>query len=665
MGRIYEAIEEPGGARVAVKVLVLGSKVDWRLRELFERSTNILMGLSHPAHPRVHAFEQADGGRFVLVRDAFDGGTLEERIAKQDRRLAPSDITRLLTVLLDLLAYLQSRLPPVIHRDIKPANVMFRTLHDDAPVLVDFDTVAAPEGQRSGATIVGTPGYTAPEQFAGEASPSTDVYSLGATMLFVITHTPADLLPRRAGQFDVAGALAPLDPTTRRVLARMIDTDRNRRYATAAEALADLRRGSAPALHATGGTGTRALPLILAAMAFVCLVSFTGVTVFFLRSRPPKLPVTAPATAPVASGPAPGTHHCQSQDLVDCTAMCQKHDPASCANLGYMYDMGVGGVSKDNPRAATLYKEACDGGNPTSCANLGDMYVNGRGVPKDEVRANPLFKQACDRGNALGCVKLGYSYDLGRGVEKDPVRAFSFYDQGCTGGNSDGCGNLGYLYSIGKGVPKDEAHAFTLERQACDKGSMRACGNLGYLYEIGGSVTKDVAAALALYSQACVAGDAPACSALGRMYSKALGVPKDEARGAVYYRQACDGGYATACTSLGYAYAKAQGVPKDVTRAAALYKQGCDGGNATGCANLGDLYATGSGVTKDDTKAIALDTQGCQGGAGNACGNLGYLTEHGRNGPTDRATYVDFYRQGCKAANDWSCNQLKRLGETQ
>jgi len=182
MGRIYEGLEESRGERVAVKMLSLGGTTDWRLRELFERSTHVLMALSHPLLPKVHAFEQDDAGRFILVRDIYDGGTLEERIGRNDRRLAPAEVTRMLEALLDLLVYLQARVPPVIHRDIKPSNVMFRSADDDAPVLVDFDSVAAPEGRRSGLTIVGTPGYTAPEQFAGEASPSTDVYSLGATM---------------------------------------------------------------------------------------------------------------------------------------------------------------------------------------------------------------------------------------------------------------------------------------------------------------------------------------------------------------------------------------------------------------------------------------------------------------------------------------------------
>jgi hypothetical protein len=228
MATVYEAVREPDGARVAVK-------------ELFERSTRLLRGLSHPALPVVHAFARGQPARLVLVREIFDGGTLFERIRRQDRRLTPEQVRRLLGALLELLAYLQGLVPPVVHRDIKPSNIMFRTAADWAPVLVDFDTVAPPPGLGSGLTIVGTPGYAAPEQFSGTASPASDVYGLGATMLFVATHRDADDLPRKRGCFDVAAHLRGLGDATAAVIQRMVEPDLERRYACAADALRDLR----------------------------------------------------------------------------------------------------------------------------------------------------------------------------------------------------------------------------------------------------------------------------------------------------------------------------------------------------------------------------------------------------------------------------------------
>jgi hypothetical protein len=250
MATVYEAVREPDGARVAVKVLVPRSRGDWLAWELFERSTRVLRGLDHPALPAVHAFERGEAARLVLVREIFDGGTLFERIRLQDRRLTAAQVRRLLGALLELLAYLQALVPPVVHRDVKPSNIMFRTAADWDPVLVDFDTIAPPKGLGSGLTIVGTPGYAAPEQFAGATSPASDVYGLGATMLFVVTHLDADDLPRERGRFDVAEHLRALGAATAAVILRMVEPDLERRYASAADALRDVRAASAPVADA-------------------------------------------------------------------------------------------------------------------------------------------------------------------------------------------------------------------------------------------------------------------------------------------------------------------------------------------------------------------------------------------------------------------------------
>jgi serine/threonine protein kinase len=241
MATVYEAVREPDGARVAVKVLVPRSRGDWLAWELFERSTRVLQGLRHPALPRVHAFARGEAARLVLVREVFDGATLFERIRRQDRRLTPAQVRRLLERLLELLAYLQALVPPVVHRDVKPSNIMFRTAADWDAVLVDFDTVAPPKGLGSGLTIVGTPGYAAPEQFAATACPASDVYGLGATMLFVVTHLDADDLPRDGGRFDVADHLRGLSQGTAAIIRRMVEPGLEHRYACAADALHDLR----------------------------------------------------------------------------------------------------------------------------------------------------------------------------------------------------------------------------------------------------------------------------------------------------------------------------------------------------------------------------------------------------------------------------------------
>ncbi|MEG4065732.1 protein kinase, partial [Microcoleus sp. Pol11C2] len=105
---------------------------------------------------------------------------------------------QLAAALLDILAYLHQRQPPVIHRDIKPSNILLKNRSGNSVgevYLVDFgavQTLATQQGKT--VTVVGTYGYMPPEQFGGRAVPASDLYGLGATLIALITKQhPADL----------------------------------------------------------------------------------------------------------------------------------------------------------------------------------------------------------------------------------------------------------------------------------------------------------------------------------------------------------------------------------------------------------------------------------------------------------------------------------------
>jgi hypothetical protein len=117
------------------------------------------------------------------------GGTLQERINSYGA-LPPRDVAHLGQHLAGALA--AAHAAGVVHRDVKPANVLF----DDAgrPALADFGVALSQDATlvlTRESAVVGTPGFVAPEVARGEAaSPASDVFALGATLLYALTGLP-------------------------------------------------------------------------------------------------------------------------------------------------------------------------------------------------------------------------------------------------------------------------------------------------------------------------------------------------------------------------------------------------------------------------------------------------------------------------------------------
>jgi serine/threonine protein kinase len=226
-----------GEKQVAVKQVKLGDG-GWKKFDLFERECTVLRQLSHPGIPRVLDQFEGDPGTYYLVMDKAPGATLKAIATRA--RFTEAELRDVMTRVLDILAYLHGRRPPVIHRDVKPANLLRDA--DGKISLVDFGGVRAALREEGGSTVVGTFGYMAPEQLHGEATPATDVFGLGATIVALASGTEPEKIPRNGLRMDLGRALPSMSPDLRELLEQMTDPDPAKRPRTAEEVQSLLRR---------------------------------------------------------------------------------------------------------------------------------------------------------------------------------------------------------------------------------------------------------------------------------------------------------------------------------------------------------------------------------------------------------------------------------------
>ncbi|MGA2410730.1 MAG: serine/threonine-protein kinase [Candidatus Binataceae bacterium] len=159
--------------------------------EYFAREADTLAQLKHPAIPAISdRFD--DQNRHYLVMEYVEGRNLEEDLAARGAPLPEGLVIDVARQLCDVLAYLHGLSPPIVYRDMKPSNVMLT--EKGRVVLVDFGIARLFKAARKG-TMIGTLGFAPPEQYQGVADPRSDIYSLGATLHYVITGRDPEKFP--------------------------------------------------------------------------------------------------------------------------------------------------------------------------------------------------------------------------------------------------------------------------------------------------------------------------------------------------------------------------------------------------------------------------------------------------------------------------------------
>src|SRR6266446_1027366 len=195
MGMVYLARDQRLANRpCAIKEMVdhfIDPQQRIEANEYFAREADTLAQLKHAAIPAISdRFDHQN--RHYLVMEYVEGRNLEEELAQRGGPLPEGLVIDIARQLCDVLAYLHGLHPPIIYRDLKPSNVMLTG--NGRVVLVDFGIARLFKAQRKG-TMIGTLGFAPPEQYQGIADPRSDLYSLGATLHYVLTGRDPEKFP--------------------------------------------------------------------------------------------------------------------------------------------------------------------------------------------------------------------------------------------------------------------------------------------------------------------------------------------------------------------------------------------------------------------------------------------------------------------------------------
>jgi two-component system LytT family response regulator len=274
MGAVYLATDTRLEREVALKVLPPELARDPQRLARFVQEARAASALTHPSVASIYEIGEA-GGCWFIAMEYVEGEPLSALIARGP--LAIRDIVRLGIEIADALEEAHSK--SIVHRDMKPANLIVTSrgrvkILDFGVARFDRESENSQETQllTSAGMVLGTPAYMSPEQALGrDVDARADLFSVGVTFYEMATgrlpfagansqETMARILqtqPDAPARFNYEVA-----PELDRVIRKLLEKDRERRYQSARELLVDLknlqRDSAAPQAEALAQTQTRA-----------------------------------------------------------------------------------------------------------------------------------------------------------------------------------------------------------------------------------------------------------------------------------------------------------------------------------------------------------------------------------------------------------------------
>ncbi len=250
MGVVYKARQVRLNRPCVLKMILAGAHAGAEAVTRFLAEAEAVARLQHPNVVQIHHIGEADGLPYFELQ-YVEGGSLDRRL--DGTPWAPRRAAELVVLLAAAVA--EAHRLGIVHRDLKPANILL--MADGTPKITDFG-LAKSLGSDSGLTatdsIMGSPGYMAPEQADGRTrtlGPSADIYSLGVILYELLAGRPPFRGATILETLEQVRTIEPLPPSRlvpglprdlETIALKCLQKDAGKRYDSAASLAEDLRR---------------------------------------------------------------------------------------------------------------------------------------------------------------------------------------------------------------------------------------------------------------------------------------------------------------------------------------------------------------------------------------------------------------------------------------